>query len=160
MGVALLERRAQCDGMGAPSRDFAECSMAAGICKEGKGLVVEIEAGVKDLTVKVDDRCDACVGGDEMLAEIVKRMECGFAPGAIPSESSGSAVRKRHSRDRSGAARTRKPRALEIDRLVEPTAAAIGAPLPPQRQGVMEEPPSERLRVGINIVHPAAASGW
>ncbi len=76
--------------------------------------------------------------GQEMLPEIGERMRRRFAPGTAPAEPAGFAVGKRHACDRSGAVRPRDRVAVEIDRLVEAAAAAVGAHLPPQGQGLLE----------------------
>src|SRR5262249_59867910 len=105
------------------------------------------------------------MGHGEMLAEIIERVLGGLAPRAIPAEPSRFAIAVRHARDRAGAVRLRNRPAVEIDRLVEAAALAIGPHGPPQWQRDLEQPAAKRLRLALGCARRGepgrgAAESW
>src|SRR5262245_17057936 len=131
MGIRLLERRAQRHGLRPPAVRFAERAVAARISEEGEGLVVEVETRIADLAVQIDHGHDRGVCGDEMLADIVKRVALRLTPGTVPAEAAGFAIGERLAGDDSRAVRPCQWPAIKVDRLVETSPNTVRAVLPP-----------------------------
>src|SRR6516162_1788354 len=115
MGIVLLEACAQRGGRAVPAVEGPECTMRTGICEQGKGLIIEVEARGTTCPVKIDDGDNSAVGSGEMPLKIRERMPGRLAPGTVPAKPSGLAVRKGLSSNRSGAVRPCQRLAVEID---------------------------------------------
>src|SRR5262249_5705567 len=98
--------------------------------EQGEGLIIQVEARIADFAVKIHDRYDRCVGGNEVLAEIIERMALGLAPGAKPAEPAGFAIGKCLSGNDPRAVRPWQRLALEADCLVKAALNTVRA-VPP-----------------------------
>ena len=90
-----------------------------------------------------------------MSAEVFERVVRCLAPGAIPAQPAGLAIRESLAREDPRSVRLRQRSAIEVDRLVEAAPTVVGAVLPPQRQGHIEQPVLERRRLAPEVVHIA-----
>jgi hypothetical protein len=153
MRIELNERPAQRHRLLAPAVGLAEGAVPARISQEREGLIVEVEIRLDGRAVKIDDGYDSAVGGDEMSPNVFKGVARRFAPGAIPAEPAGLAISERLAGEDTRSMRLRQWSAIEVDRLVEATARAVGAVLPPAWQGQIEQPVFERGRFASEIAH-------
>ena len=131
VSVALLERRAQRHGLAAPACCFAERAMAARKGEQREGLIVEIEARVRDLAVKAHHRYDRGVRSDEVLAKIFKRVVLCLTPGTRPAEPAGFAIGECLASDHPRTMRLRQGAAVEANGLVKSAPDAIRTSFPP-----------------------------
>src|SRR5262245_13629964 len=153
MSIDLLERRAQRHSLPAPPGSFSERAMAARKCEQGEGLIIEVEARIGDFAVELDDGYDRCVGGDEVLAEIIERMALRLTPGAMPAEPAGFAIGERLPGNDPCPVRPLQRLAVQGDCLVKTAANAIRTEFPPQRERRVEQPALERSRLGRDVAH-------
>jgi len=159
MRIGLRERGAQIDRQPAPAARFAECAVTACIGEQRKGLVVEVECRIADPTVELDHRDDDRIFGNEVVAEITECVECCLAPRTVPPEPPGLAIRKDLPCNAARPMRPRQRFAVQLDRLMEAAADAVGADVPPQRQRRIEQPASQRRRLAESIAHAASLRG-
>src|SRR6516164_5859103 len=131
--------------------------MAARKGEQSKGLIVQVETRVADLPVAVDDGCHCGVSGDEIFAEIIKRMPSRLEPWPVPAKPACLAVGKRHPRNRSRTVRSRQRCAVEVDRFMESAMHAVRTQPPPQWQRHLEQPAPELRRLIIHA-HAGGAS--
>ena len=153
MSVELRQRLAQRQCLPAPAACFPEGAVPTRIREQREGLIVEVELRFDRPSVKIDQGHNGGVGGHEMLAEVFKCVARCLAPGTIPAQPAGLAIRESLACEDSRPVRLRQRSAIEVDRLVEAAPNVVGAVLPPQRQGHIEQPVLERRGLVPEVVH-------
>src|SRR5437899_1682110 len=124
--------------------------MAARKGEQSKSLIVQVETRVADLPVAFHDGYHRGVSGDEIFAEIIKRMLRRLEPWPVPAKPACLAVGKRHPRNRSRAVRSRQRSPVKVDRFMESAMHAVRTQPPPQWQRHLEQPALELRRFIID----------
>src|SRR6516164_5560814 len=131
MGEGLLQSGAHRKRAAAPARRLTERTLSARAGEQHESLIVQLKNRFYDAAVEVHHRCNRSIGGNEMLAQIAKRMLRRVLPGAVPAQPAGFAIRIRHARDGARPVRLRVYLAVEADCLMESASIAISGEFPP-----------------------------